>query len=193
MARALILACGNPLRGDDGVGWEVAAALKGMFLSSDIELETAHQLMPEMAERISQAATVIFIDASAAHTPGSVRFERFVASRSVPGAFTHELTPPALLALAEALYGRSPARAFVLSVGARSFELNEELSESVRASVPGAVRTILDYLARQAPHLAADFSGRSESTVLTSTESPVKLEAVPTLSASRPPHAARKS
>ncbi|MGO9641990.1 MAG: hydrogenase maturation protease [Candidatus Acidiferrales bacterium] len=150
MARTLILACGNPLRGDDAVGWQIAKALKSDSPWPEIEVEAAHQLVPEMAEGISQADIVIFVDASAAHSPGSVIFERVVPSRLAPETFTHELNPQILLALADALYGRSPARAFTLVVGAESFELNEELSESVRNSIPEAVCTILGYLARQA-------------------------------------------
>jgi hydrogenase maturation protease len=149
MARTLILAWGNPLRGDDAVGWHIAAALQDNPSWPDIEVETAHQLGPEMAERISQTGIVIFVDASVAHEPGSIRFERVSPSPSASGAFTHELNPAALLALAEALYGRSPARAFVLNVGVESLELNEDLTESVRASIPEAVHTILGYLVRQ--------------------------------------------
>jgi hydrogenase maturation protease len=150
MGHTLILACGNPLRGDDAVGWEIAEAVQSASPCADIEIETAHQLAPEMAARISQAAIVVFVDASVTHEPGSVRFERIFSSQSAPGTFTHELNPPALLALAAALYGRSPARAFALSVCAESFELNDALSESVRAAIPEAVFTILGYLARQA-------------------------------------------
>jgi hydrogenase maturation protease len=149
MGRTLILACGNPLRGDDAVGWEIAEALQSASSCADIEIETAHQFAPEMAARISQAAIVIFVDASVTHEPGSVRFERIFPLQSATGTFTHELNPPTLLALAEALYGRSPARAFALSVGAESLELNEGLSESVRAAIPEAVFTILGYLARE--------------------------------------------
>jgi len=150
MGHTLILACGNPLRGDDAVGWEIAEAVQSASSRADIDIETAHQFAPEMADRISQAAIVIFIDACVTNEPGSVRFERVFPSQSDPGTFTHELNPPALLALAEALYGRSPTRAFALTVGAESLELNEGLSESVRAAIPEAVFTILGYLARQA-------------------------------------------
>ena len=150
MGRTLILACGNPLRGDDALGWEIAAALQSASLQADLEIESSFQLMPEMAEAVSRAAIVIFVDACVTQEPGTVRFERILPSTSLPGTFTHKVDPPALLALAEALYGRSPSRALVLSVGAESFELNQELSESARAAIPEAVYAILGYLARQA-------------------------------------------
>ena len=147
MGPTLILACGNPLRGDDAVGWEIAEALQSVSLCADMAIEAAAQFTPEMAERISQAATVIFVDASATQEPGTVRFERILPLPLAPGIFTHELNPQALLALADALYGRWPARAFALSIGAESFDLNEGLSESARAAIPEAVFTILGYLA----------------------------------------------
>lgn len=149
MAHTLILACGNPLRGDDAVGWLIADALQRECTSADIEIEAAHQFVPEMAERISQAEIVIFVDASASRSPGMVGSQRVTASRLAAETFTHELDPQTLLALAEALYGRAPGRAFSLSVGAESFELNEGLSEAAKASIPKAVDAILGYIAGQ--------------------------------------------
>jgi hydrogenase maturation protease len=146
MAHALILACGNPLRGDDAVALQIAEALQIGHSWPDMKVEAAHQLLPEMAEAISEAEIVIFVDASASATPGSVLFEPILPSRLTPETFTHDLNPRALLALAQALYGKSPAHAFTLNIGAESFELREGLSETVSASIPEAVHTILEYL-----------------------------------------------
>jgi len=146
MAQALILACGNSLRGDDAIALKIAEALEIGPSWPDMRVVAAHQLTPEMAEAISQAEIVIFVDASATTPPGTVLFEPILPSRVTPDTFTHDLDPRALLTLAQTLYGSSPAHAFTLNVGAESFELREGLTESVRASIPEAVHTILDSL-----------------------------------------------
>ena len=142
MARVLVLACGNPLRGDDGVGWRIAEAFQRAHPTSDVEIITAPQLTPEMAERVSGAKTVVFVDASATEPPGSVSSKPVEAAPAVPSSLTHSLEPTALLAMVHSLYGRAPRRAFALAVGGASFALGEELSEPVRRAVPQAVRKI---------------------------------------------------
>jgi len=149
MARALILACGNPLRGDDGVGLRIVEELKRVCRSEEIEIAVAQQLLPEMAEQISEAEIVIFVDASVTQEPGSIAFEPVVTSEGDSESFTHRLSPQTLLRLAGTLYGRSPAHAFALNVGVGSCELNEGLSEPARSSIPQAVGTILDFFARE--------------------------------------------
>ena len=73
MARVLILGCGNPLRGDDGVGWHAAERLLKRSAELDATIKSCHQLTPELAEPVSKAERVIFIDARIGQTPGSPR------------------------------------------------------------------------------------------------------------------------
>ena len=68
----LVIGCGNPLRGDDGLGWRAAAALRPCP-PPGTTIITCHQLLPELAELLSRAALVILIDASAADPPGLIR------------------------------------------------------------------------------------------------------------------------
>jgi len=63
MAEVLIIGYGNPLRGDDGAGWQAAGILKERIRDERVQVVRSHQLMPEMAEAISRARKVIFIDA----------------------------------------------------------------------------------------------------------------------------------
>ncbi|MGB8912139.1 MAG: hydrogenase maturation protease, partial [Candidatus Sulfotelmatobacter sp.] len=73
MPRVLIVAYGNPLRSDDGVGWIVADDLRQRLASSNVEVLQLTQLLPEVAESISRADTVIFVDASCEGEPGELR------------------------------------------------------------------------------------------------------------------------
>lgn len=63
MAHTLIIGYGNPLRGDDGLGWHVAQRLAAVLPQHRARIEVCHQLTPELAEPISRADLVIFIDA----------------------------------------------------------------------------------------------------------------------------------
>ena len=74
--RKLIIGYGNPLRGDDGVGWEVASRLAVIIPSEAAHILTVHQLTPELAESVSEADLVIFIDASDVGEPGTWRCDQ---------------------------------------------------------------------------------------------------------------------
>jgi hydrogenase maturation protease len=142
VARKLVLACGNTLRGDDGVGWAIAERLEGDSTLADVEVVVAHQLTPEMAGPISLAETVIFVDCSAVSRPGEVSVFPVEAARKDNSSLTHNVDPASLLALAKGIFASSPGRAFAVTVGGRSFDLTEELSEAVRLAIPEAVLEI---------------------------------------------------
>ncbi|MBZ5701048.1 MAG: hydrogenase maturation protease [Acidobacteriia bacterium] len=142
MRRVLIVACGNPLRGDDAAGWRIAEALEARLPAAENEVVTCRQLTPELAERMSRAETVLFVDASATAAPGSVSLEPVAAARAAAATLTHHLEPAALLGLTRLLYGRAPRRAFALLIGGQSFSLAEELSEPVRRALPEALGKI---------------------------------------------------
>ena len=142
---ALLLACGNSLRQDDGVGLRIAEAAEQVFPGSRLRIIAAPQFTPEMASDLAATDLAFFVDASAADEPGAIRVRAVGACRAP--AETHGLDPPALLALAEELSGHAPARAFVLSVGAASLRYGEDLSGPLRHAVPRAVRLLGNLLA----------------------------------------------
>jgi hydrogenase maturation protease len=77
MARVLIVGYGNPLRGDDGLGWHAAEALRAAL--PEAEILAVHQLTPELAEDASRAELVIFLDAAETGAPGEWRCREIVA------------------------------------------------------------------------------------------------------------------
>jgi hydrogenase maturation protease len=137
---ALLLACGNSLRQDDGVGLRIAEAAEHLFPPSRLRILAAQQFTPEMAADLAQTDLVIFVDASAADDPGSIRVVPLTAADDRPE--THRLDPPALLAMAQSLCGHRPARAFALTVGAGHFGYGEEISGPLRQAVPRALRLL---------------------------------------------------
>ncbi len=141
MPRVLIIGYGNPLRGDDALGWRVTERLRELIHDSEIEVLTLHQLMPELMEPLSAAELAIFVDAGEGPKPGEIT-ERTVEARLAPGtAFTHYATPEALLAGARARYGRA-AEGVRFSIAAADFSLGAELSPAIGAHVEEVVERI---------------------------------------------------
>jgi hydrogenase maturation protease len=133
MSRLLIIGYGSPLRGDDAVGYLAAEQLRQLPASPDIEILAVHQLTPELADPISRAARVIFIDAAANGAPGAIQ-ERPIAPAQDPAGGTHHSTPGALLALAKALYGTNPM-AVLITVAGLDFGVGEALSAPVQIAL----------------------------------------------------------
>src|SRR6266568_559566 len=137
--RCLILACGNTLREDDGVGpWLGQWVEENCVTDNGVRVLIRQQWTPELAEEISQAASVLFLDCSVESPPGAVRLAAVEPAKPAPGLATHHLGAQELLALAQELYGSIPANSLLLTIGAGSTELGESFSESVTAALPGA-------------------------------------------------------
>lgn len=142
MIRALLLACGNSLRGDDAVALHVARELRSGLCEPETEIHSSTQWTPELAESISAADVVIFVDASAVLPPGAVQTRNVTPIPDAPGSLSHQSSPAGLLALAKRLYEVIPSRAFLITIGAQSFELSETLSEPVQLAIPEVIQRI---------------------------------------------------
>jgi hydrogenase maturation protease len=142
MIRVLVISCGNPVRADDGVAWRIAESLEETSDDPTIRVRVVQQLTPELAEEISHAETVVFVDAVESDKPGAILLDVLPEMPAVSARLTHSVHPAALLGLARSLCGRAPDRAFLLTVGGSSFEFSEALSAPVALAVPEAVRRI---------------------------------------------------
>lgn len=136
MTPALILACGNPLRGDDGLGGWMAAQVQEKFTSSQVEVVASHQFTPELAEPISTADTVIFLDCSAKEEAGKVSLQVMAPAEKLPRLISHHMHPASLLRLSQELYGRVPRLAYLITVGGKSFKIGAQLSDAVSDAAP---------------------------------------------------------
>jgi hydrogenase maturation protease len=136
----LIIGYGNPLRGDDGIGWRVADQLAALTGDAATVL-TVHQLTPELAEPISKADLVIFVDACYAGQPGSWTCETIRPDQESPAAFTHYFGPANLLGYAKAIFDAKPS-ALLISVAGASFDCGDQLSPAVAGIIPEIVATV---------------------------------------------------
>jgi hydrogenase maturation protease len=141
--RLLIIGYGNPLRSDDGLGWMIAKELAKRIGESATVL-TVHQLTPELAEAISEADLVIFIDACYEGAPGSWQCETIQGALAPSQIFAHHLTPATLLIYARAVLNAEPA-ALLVSVAGGSFEYGQHLSPNVAEIVPEIVSTVYEW------------------------------------------------
>jgi hydrogenase maturation protease len=137
--RCLILACGNTLRSDDGIGPRLCAWVQQHFSANpSVRAISDHQWTPEIAEEIAKAETVLFIDCTLDCAAGQIILREVHPTPLVPGLVTHHVGAPELLAITRDLYNTAPRKALLLTVGAGSIELGEGLSPQVQAAFPDA-------------------------------------------------------
>lgn len=142
MTPALLLACGNPLRGDDGFGGWVASKAQEQLANRQLEVVVSRQFTPEMAEPISTSDTVIFLDCSATSEPGQISRHPVEATTRPARLMTHHMSPESLLWMSQELYGRVPRVAYLITVGGESFKMEERLSDAVRGAAPAVLSMV---------------------------------------------------
>ncbi len=135
----LLIAWGNPLRGDDGVAARVAAEVAE--LDPTVEVVVVHQPTPELAERLAGAERAVLVDAAADLPPGEVAVRPLGPAPGGCG-LGHELDPGSLLQLAARVFGRAPD-AHLVVVGVGSAAWGEELSPPLAAALSRAAATAL--------------------------------------------------
>ena len=149
MSGDLLIGWGNPLRGDDGVGQAIAAAVE-RWGQPQLAVVEAVQLTPELAPLLAGARRVLFVDAEAgaAAITGGWRLEPVPPLE--PGGTTaawssqplsHHASPGVMLMLAETLYGRRPP-AWQLLVAAHACGFGCGLSPATEALLPGALAAV---------------------------------------------------
>jgi len=121
----LVIAIGNPSRGDDAIGPLLAARLEALDLP-EVEVITDFQLAPEHALDLVGRERVIFVDAGTA-TPEPYELRR-VAAQDDFSYTSHAMSPAAVLATYEKVHGTAPPEAWVLCVRGEDFGLGAPLS-----------------------------------------------------------------
>jgi len=137
----LVLAVGNPSRGDDALGPMLAdlverAALPGVEVIVEFQLQVENALDLEGRER------VIFVDAGAGTR---APFELREAKPAADFLHTsHALSPEAVLATYLRVKGEAPPASTILCVRGESFQLGEGLSEAAAVNLRAAGQKLLE-------------------------------------------------
>jgi hydrogenase maturation protease len=141
MRRVLLIGYGNPLCGDDGIGCHAADILAGEHTENPVSVLACRQLTPDLAEPVSLADRVIFVDASVDDAPGHIRTRHVEPGTAGTSAFSHEITPEALLGWTRHLYGAAP-EAILVTIGARNLDIGSGYSPEVAGALPALLALI---------------------------------------------------
>jgi len=140
-ADILVIGYGNTLRGDDGVGPRVAEAV-GCLCLPGVHTLICPLLTPELADPISRAAKVIFVDA-AVDAPHEVQWRKLEPNETSQ-IMAHAADPRTMLALARDVFGHVP-EAWWLTIPAVDLGFGEEFSLAVQRDFGVAVNKIRDF------------------------------------------------
>lgn len=158
-ARDLVIGIGNPLRGDDGVGWWLARRAEALRPAARVL--TVQQLTPELAAELAVARRLLLLDAwwpqgrdAGLQPPGgratagtaaagpSLRRLRCSDGSAEAGAFSHQLDPAQLLAITRWLFGRAP-ESWQLLVPAYAMPHGAAFSPQLQHQLPKAEAMLL--------------------------------------------------
>lgn len=137
----LVLAWGNPSRGDDALGPLLAERLIDHLqiagLSNRVEVLTDFQLQVEHALDLVGRERILFVDAALGLAePFTVR--PLQAARG-GGIGSHALAPEAVLQVYEDLHGHAPPAATLLAIRASAFELGAAPSVQALSDLDQAI------------------------------------------------------
>ena len=148
VAPLLVLAWGNPSRGDDALGPLLAERLQNhaekASLAGRVEVLTDFQLQVEHALDLLGRERVLFVDAALGLAePFTVR--PLQAARG-GGIGSHALAPEAVLQVYEDLHGHAPPASTLLAIRASAFELGAAPSVQALKDLDQAVAWVCRWL-----------------------------------------------
>ena len=146
LAPILILAVGNPSRGDDALAPLLLEWLHnaGTDAAGDVELLTDFQLQVEHALDVQGRQAVLFVDAARPGIVQGARIDPVQAAAVVPPA-SHALDASSVLRVALQLHGSTPP-SWILAMEGQSFELGEALSGPAQKNLRLAQTLVQDWL-----------------------------------------------
>ena len=142
-APVVVIAVGNPSRGDDAIGPALAARLEREGLPG-VEVIVDYQLQVEHALDLEGRRLAVFIDA-AVDCEGPVEVRPLAPCRDASHS-THALSPAAVLETCVRVTGQPPPPACALAVRGVQFGLGEGLSDEARRNLEAAWPVMLQLL-----------------------------------------------
>ena len=152
--KTLVIGLGNPILGDDGVGWAIAANVSEQLSLSNqhVEVDCAALGGLSLMERMLGYDRVVLVDSmeTGQNPVGSVQvFPLASLPNPMAGhsASAHDTSLITALKTAERLGASIPIKVDVVAIEAQNvYDFSEELSPPVAAAVPFAAQAILDLL-----------------------------------------------
>lgn len=155
----LVVGLGNPILGDDGVGWRVVEELRRRLgdRQAEIEIDCASLGGLSLMERMLGYRWVILVDSmeTGQVALGSVRaFPLGALPDPLSGhsASAHDTSLPTAIQAAKAMGAEVPLRVDVVAVEAGlTRDFSEQLSPRVAKAVPVATQAVMDLLMEAEP------------------------------------------
>lgn len=158
--RTIVVGLGNPILGDDGVGWRVAQELQELRLQGQrlqpVGLEMDVECLAlgglSLMESLIGYERAIIIDAlhTAEEPPGRVAYFALEELRDLSAGHTtaaHDTSLQTALRVGRAMGAELPEEIIIVAVAAeRVYDFCEELSPPVAGAVPEAVEVVLGLL-----------------------------------------------
>ncbi len=150
----IVIGLGNPILGDDGVGWVVAQAVEKRLAgySGNVEVECFAMGGLSLMEHLLGHQRAILIDAGnpgSAPTGSLYQFDLAELPERVSGrlASSHDVSLQTALAMGSRLGAVLPERITVVGIETEAiYNFSEELSPPVAAAVPEAVEIVLQLI-----------------------------------------------
>jgi hydrogenase maturation protease len=153
--KTLVVGIGNPILGDDGVGWVVAEEVKKLLPpDSSVDVDCLSLGGISLMERLIGYERAILIDAlESDEKPGSIRVSEL---DSVPdySAFhissAHDTSLQNAMKLGRGLGVELPEEVIVVGIAAgHVYDFSEELSPPVEAAIPKATQIVVDLVTQK--------------------------------------------
>ena len=153
-AKTLVLGLGNPLLGDDGIGWYVAEQVRHKIEAGTLPVEVDYLSVGglRLMERLIGYERVILIDAiSTGQRPHGCIYRLSLEDLPNPNhghlSSVHDTTLQTALELGRVLGISPPDNMTIVAVECDTlFDFTEDLTPPVAAAVPLAVQMVLEIL-----------------------------------------------
>lgn len=137
----LLIAVGNTLRGDDGIGHWVVAQVEKKKLPK-VTVRYMQQLHIDLLEELSRFDTVIITDASLQDSPASLEP---IAGTDEGLSSSHRADAATLMSLHHKLYQQT-VQWMVCGIRATDFEMGETITKETLKNGEKALALLLDFL-----------------------------------------------
>lgn len=150
--RTLVLGLGNPLLGDDGVGWQVAKLIEAQVNDPDVQVDFHAGGGLSLMERLVGYDRAIIVDAinTRQQPQGSVNFfrlEDLPVHAASHLASAHETTLQNALQVGRMINAALPGEIIIVAVETQNvYDFSDELSPAIANAVPQAVQVVLSQL-----------------------------------------------
>ena len=151
-SKMLIVGLGNPILGDDGVGWKVAEEVKKQIPSDlPVDVECVSLGGISLMEHLIGYDRAILIDSLAVEGPAGSILTLPLADLPNYSAYhtmsAHDTSLQNAMELGRGIGAKLPERVMVVGITAKQiFEFSEELTPEIKAAVPQAVKAVVDIL-----------------------------------------------